>query len=64
MKSYVFGIGVMLMLSFSLAGLTVTATSVLRHFELRFSPTLSVAIAAGALVALIAALSWSVPAQR
>ncbi|KWC22736.1 hypothetical protein WL48_18625 [Burkholderia ubonensis] len=61
MKSYVFGIGVLLMLSFSFTGLAFTAAGALRRFELRFGPMLSLAIAAGALVVLIAALAWSVP---
>ncbi|KVC82445.1 hypothetical protein WL02_02220 [Burkholderia ubonensis] len=61
MKAYVFGVGVLLMLSFSLAGLTCTAAGVLQRFDLRFRPLLSLSIAAGALVALIVALAWSVP---
>ncbi|WP_157662105.1 hypothetical protein [Burkholderia ubonensis] len=34
---------------------------VLQRFDLRFRPLLSLSIAAGALVALIVALAWSVP---
>ncbi|MFP3567330.1 hypothetical protein [Paraburkholderia sp. SIMBA_030] len=63
MKPYVFGIGVLLMLSFSLAGLTFTAVGVLRRYELRFGPLLSLVIATGSLIAMIAALAWSVPSQ-
>lgn len=61
MKSYVFGIGVLLMLSFSLAGLTFTAGGVLRRYKLRFGSLLSLVIAASSLIAMIGALAWSVP---
>ncbi|TKC83440.1 hypothetical protein FAZ69_23410 [Trinickia terrae] len=62
MKDYVFGIGVLLMLSFSFAGLSFAAAGVLRRFEqLRHGSLLSLAVAASALVALIVALAWSVP---
>ncbi|MGV4733180.1 hypothetical protein ACRUK7_24650 [Burkholderia pseudomallei] len=61
MKAYVFGVGVLLMLSFSLAGMTSTAAGALRRFDPQFRPLLSLAIAAGALAVLIAALAWSVP---
>lgn len=61
MKPYVFGIGVLLMLSLAFAGLNFTASGVLRRFELPFGARLSLAIAASTLVALIAALVWSVP---
>lgn len=63
MKQYVFSIGVLLVLSFSLAGLTFTAAGMLRRFELKCGPLLSLAVAAGALASLLAALAWSVPAR-
>jgi hypothetical protein len=61
MKPYVFGIAVLLMLSFSFAGLTITAAGALRRLALRFGPLFSLVVASVALVALIAALAWSVP---
>lgn len=61
MKPYVFSIGILLMLSFSLAGLESTVARLLRRFEMQFGPLLSLAIASTALVSLIAALAWSVP---
>lgn len=61
MKPYVFGFGVLLMLSFSLAGLASTTARLLRRLELHFRPLLSLGIASGALAALLAALVWSVP---
>lgn len=61
MKPYVFGIGVMLLLSFSLAGLTFAAAGALRRFELRHGALLSIALAACTLAALVTALAWSVP---
>ncbi|CAE6823888.1 hypothetical protein R69746_06182 [Paraburkholderia aspalathi] len=61
MKSHIFGIGVVLMLSFSLAGMTFTAAGVLRRFELKFGPLLSFAVGTSTLVALVAVLAWSVP---
>jgi hypothetical protein len=61
MKDHVFAIGVLLMLSFALAGMTYTAAGLLRRFDLRFGSLLSLAMAVVAFVALIAALIWSVP---
>lgn len=61
MKPYVFGIGVLLMLSFSLAGLTFAAAGVTRRFAWSQGPLLSLVIASGTLVALMVALVWSVP---
>ncbi|CAN7189988.1 hypothetical protein LJR230_000415 [Trinickia sp. LjRoot230] len=63
MKAYVFGIGILLMLSFSFAGLTFTAAGAMRRFQLQFGPLLSLAVGFGALIALVAALTWSVPAR-
>lgn len=61
MKHYVFGIGVLLMLSFSLTGLAHAAAGTLRRFDVRFAPLLSLALGVVALIALMTALAWSVP---
>ena len=61
MKPYVFSIGVLLMLSFSLTGIYCLAGDVLRLFEVRHARVIAFAIGAAAMVALIATLAWSVP---
>lgn len=60
MKAYLFGIGVLLMLAFCLAGLTFTAALMLRRVSVG-GPLTSIAIGTVSLIALIAALAWSVP---
>ncbi|MDR6387595.1 hypothetical protein [Paraburkholderia phenoliruptrix] len=64
MKTYIFGLGVLLMLSFSLAGMTWTAALTLRRASDRFGPLTAVAIGFVSLVVLITALAWSVPARE
>lgn len=61
MKPYVFGLGVLLMLAFSFTGLTFAVARTLRRVSARFSPFTSIAVGFASLVALIAALAWSVP---
>ena len=61
MKPYVFSIGVLLMLSFSLTGIYCLAADVLRLFDVRHARSLAFAIGAVAMVVLVAALAWSVP---
>ncbi|MFP4894519.1 hypothetical protein [Paraburkholderia sp. EG304] len=61
MKTCVFSIGLLLMLGSSFTGMALAAGSMLRQFELRNAPLLSLALAACALVTLITALAWSVP---
>ncbi|HDR9506588.1 hypothetical protein C5615_08765 [Burkholderia cepacia] len=61
MKPYVFSIGVLLMLSFSLTGIYYLAGDVLRLFEVRHARVIAFAIGAVAIVVLVAALAWSVP---
>ncbi len=61
MKTYTFGIGVLLILGFSFTGMTFAAVGMLRRFELRRNTALSMALAGCALVALLTALTWSVP---
>ncbi|MCA8165626.1 hypothetical protein [Burkholderia cepacia] len=61
MKLYVFGIGVLLMLSFSLTGIYCLAGDVLRLFEVRHARSLAFVIGVAAMVVLVAALAWSVP---
>ncbi|MFL9993071.1 hypothetical protein PQR34_19615 [Paraburkholderia sediminicola] len=64
MKTYVFCTGVLLMLSFSLAGMTWAAALTLRGASNRFGPLTAVAIGFTSLIVLIAALAWSVPARE
>ncbi|WP_207003931.1 hypothetical protein [Trinickia mobilis] len=61
MKAYVFGIGVLLMLSTSLAGWTWTAALTLRRTSARTRPLTAIAIGFASLIVLIGALAWSVP---
>ncbi|WP_175900340.1 hypothetical protein [Burkholderia cepacia] len=61
MKPYVFSIGVLLMLSFSLTGIYWLAVDVLRLFDVRHARLIAFAIGAVAMVVLVAALAWSVP---
>ncbi|MDR8025558.1 hypothetical protein KPA93_20140 [Burkholderia cenocepacia] len=61
MKPYVFSIGVLLMLSFSLTGAYCLASDVLRLFEVRHARVIAFAIGAVAMIALVAVLAWSVP---
>jgi hypothetical protein len=61
MKPYVFAIGVLLMLAFSTAGIASLASSVLRQLDARYVRTAAFPLAVVLLVALIAALAWSVP---
>ena len=64
MKVYVFGIGVMLMLSSAMTGMTWIASISLRRASNRFGPVSAAAAGAVGLSILIAALAWSVPAQE
>ena len=64
MKPYVFGIGVMLMLSSSMTGITWIASVGLRRMSKRLGPGSAVAAGALALSILIAALAWSAPARE
>jgi hypothetical protein len=64
MKSYVFGIGVSLMLLSSLTGTTYIATIALRRLGQRFAPLSAIVAGTAALFALVAALVWAVPAQE
>ncbi|MBY4768521.1 hypothetical protein [Burkholderia ambifaria] len=61
MKPYVFSIGVLLMLSLSLTGVYCLAADVLRLFDIRHARSIAFAIGFVAIVALVAALAWSVP---
>ncbi|KML20248.1 MULTISPECIES: hypothetical protein [Burkholderia] len=61
MKPYVFSIGVLLMLSFSLTGASCLAGDVLRLFEVRHARVIAFAIGAVAMIVLVAVLAWSVP---
>jgi len=61
MKPYVFSIGVLLMLSFSLTGIYCLTGDVLRLFEVRHARPLAFLIGIAAMFALVAALAWSVP---
>lgn len=61
MKPYVFSIGVLLMLSFSLTGIYCLAGDVLRLFEVRHARVIAFAIGAVAMIVLVAVLAWSVP---
>ncbi|MET3619024.1 hypothetical protein ACN9MG_21305 [Burkholderia ambifaria] len=61
MKPYVFGIGVLLMLSFSLTGIHCLAADVLRLFDVRHARSIAFAIGVVAMAVLVAALAWSVP---
>ena len=64
MKSYVFGVGVSLMLLSSLTGTTYIAARALRRIHQRFVPLSAIAVGTASLLALLAALVWSVPAQE
>ncbi|MBR8399882.1 hypothetical protein KDW65_24945 [Burkholderia cenocepacia] len=61
MKPYVFSIGVLLMLSFSLTGIYCLTGDVLRLFEVRHARPFAFLIGIAAMFALVAALAWSVP---
>lgn len=61
MKPYVFGIGVLLMLSFSLTGIYCATADVLRLFDVRHARPIAFVIGVAAQVALVMALGWSVP---
>lgn len=64
MKPYVFGIGVLLMLSFSFAGMTWTAASTLRRTSRQRGPLAALALGFALLIIVMAALAWSVPARE
>lgn len=64
MKLYVFGIGVMLMLSSAMAGMTWLASIGLRRSSKRFGPVSAALAGAVALSILIAALTWSAPVRE
>ncbi|UNY41813.1 hypothetical protein CPT_Menos_038 [Burkholderia phage Menos] len=61
MKPYVFGIGVLLMLSLSLAGVYYLAADVLRLFDVRLARPIAFVIGVVAMIVLVAALAWTVP---
>ncbi|ARL98168.1 hypothetical protein [Burkholderia pseudomallei] len=61
MKPYVFGISVLLMLSLSLTGIHYLAADVLRLFDVRHARAIAFVIGVVAMIALLAALAWSVP---
>ncbi|HDR9511823.1 hypothetical protein C5615_36490 [Burkholderia cepacia] len=61
MKPYVFSIGVLLMLTFSLTGIYCLIGDVLRLFEVRHARVIAFAIGVVAMFALVVALAWSVP---
>lgn len=61
MKPYAFGIGVLLMLSFSLYGVYCLAADVLRLFDVRNARAIAFLIGVVAYAALVAAIVWSVP---
>ncbi|QKM48890.1 hypothetical protein B7760_02929 [Burkholderia glumae] len=61
MKPYVFGIGVLLMLSLSLTGIYCLAADVLRLFDVRRARPIAFVIGVVAMVVLVAALAWAVP---
>ena len=61
MKPYVFGIGVLLMLSFYLSGIYCIASDVLRLFDVRYARPIAFVIGVAVMVALVTALAWSVP---
>ncbi|KWF09689.1 hypothetical protein [Burkholderia pseudomultivorans] len=61
MKPYVFGIGVLLMLSFSLTGIYCVTGDVLRLFDVRHARPIAFVIGVVAMVVVVAALAWSVP---
>jgi hypothetical protein len=63
-KAYIFAISVLLMLSFSLAGMTWTAALTLRRASDRCGRVAAFAVGFASLVVLIAALSWSVPVRE
>ncbi|WP_423377994.1 hypothetical protein [Burkholderia sp. LMG 32019] len=61
MKPFVFSTGVLLMLSFSLAGIYCLVGDVLRLFDVRHARPIAFAIGVVAMAALVATLAWSVP---
>ncbi|MFP3507203.1 hypothetical protein [Burkholderia sp. SIMBA_062] len=61
MKPYVFGIGVLLMLSLSLTGVYYLAADVLRLFDVRLARPIAFVIGVVAMIVLVAALAWTVP---
>ncbi|WP_175752418.1 hypothetical protein [Burkholderia ambifaria] len=61
MKPYVFSIGVLLMLTFSLTGVYSLAANVLRLLDVRHARPIAFVIGFAATCALVAALAWSVP---
>jgi hypothetical protein len=61
MKDYVFGIGVLLMLSFSLTGMTWTAAQAIRRASGKAAPLSAIAVGFASLIVVITALVWSVP---
>ncbi|KVV48241.1 hypothetical protein WT27_04930 [Burkholderia territorii] len=61
MKPYVFGISVLLMLSLALTGIYYLAADVLRLFDVRNARPIAFAIGVVAMIALVTALTWSVP---
>ncbi|MCA8205579.1 hypothetical protein LGM71_31610 [Burkholderia sp. AU33545] len=61
MKPYVFSISVLLMLSLSLTGIYCLVADVLRLFDVRNTRAIAFVIGVVAMVAIVAALAWSVP---
>jgi len=61
MKPYLFSIGVLLMLSFSLTGIYYLTADLLRLFDVRNARAIAFALSVVAMVVLVAALAWSVP---
>jgi hypothetical protein len=64
LKAYIFGIGILLMLSSSLAGMTWIAAAGLRRAPRRFGPFAAVAAGAATLAIVLAAVVWSVPPRE
>jgi hypothetical protein len=64
MKPYVFGIGITLMLSSAMTGMTWIASIGLRRASNRLGPVCAAVAGAIGLSILIAALAWSVPVQE
>ncbi|WP_071335463.1 hypothetical protein [Burkholderia contaminans] len=61
MKPYVFGISVLLMLSFSLTGVYYLAADLLRLFDVRLARPIAFVIGATVTFVLVVALASSVP---
>ncbi|MCR4465867.1 hypothetical protein [Burkholderia sp. SCN-KJ] len=61
MKPYVFGVGVLLMLSFSLTGIYCLVADVLRLFNVRHVRPIAFVIGVAAMFFLAVVLAWSVP---